>query len=134
MSVGRHECKQHLGVMIYDPVLTTLWTIKCLDRNPPLVFSLLVSSRFVPSDIPCVSPFVCLPNDHPAVPPSLSSRFILSSCAYFSSFLIGFSLVGLCLAVGHRCIKSSTPLSRMVITPFKVFFVCFFGWGEGGQE
>lgn len=96
---------------------------------------LLVSSRFVPSDIHCVAPFVCLPNDHPAVPPSLSSRFIPSSCAYFSSFLICFSLVGLSgCRVQMRKKKSSDALSHMVIAPLKVFFVFLDGGGLVGGE
>lgn len=56
----------------------------------------------------------------------------------FSSFLIDFSFVGLCLAAGYGCIKKNNQVPLLcthMVAPLKVFFVVVFfrawGWGSG---
>lgn len=103
----------------------------------PHGLTLLVSSRFVPSDIHCVAPFVCLPNDHPAVPPSVSSRFIPSSCAPFlflSYRLLFCRLVSGCRVRLHKKKKNKFHSFVPTWSHHSKYSLLFFFFGHGVGE
>lgn len=99
--------KQHLGIMLYDPVLTVLWTLKCLDGKPPrslpACFQQICSIRY------SLRRSICLPAKRP---PRCSSEFVIAlhtelSCIFLflSYLLLSCRLVSGCRVQIHKKIK-----------------------------